>query len=371
MPRQTGSSRKAEDGGSARTEDANGYVEVAANPITKVGVFPYMGRSLGGEAAGLDPEKVYMVYRPEEELNNPETLSSLRLLPIVDEHAMLGEMGMPAEQKGIHGVTGEDIVFRDGYVLANLKLHSLALKTAIEGGKKELSLGFGCRYEFAPGVFNGQNYDAIQREIRGNHLALVKEGRMGPEVRVLDEMETTSKGADMDENEEKKAGDQEEAITLEGVAAQVKELTAVVGALKEFVEKLKPLEKEEHGSALDEEKKAEDEDDDKKEKASVAVDEAEITRRVMQRMEQKAKLYDKVSKHVGTFATDGMDAKAVALYAAERMSIPVTDGMEIGQVEAYILGLDKGTAAKPANVAGMAMDHKSDEIDSYLQGGKK
>ena len=60
------------------------------------------------------------------------------------------------------------------------------MKNAIEEEKRELSLGYSCVYEWTPGVFEGQPYDAIQRKLRGNHLALVREGRMGPEVAVLD-----------------------------------------------------------------------------------------------------------------------------------------------------------------------------------------
>ncbi|MES1986804.1 MAG: DUF2213 domain-containing protein, partial [Pseudomonadota bacterium] len=57
----------------------------------------------------------------------------------------------------------------------------------IESDEKiELSMGYTCVYDFTSGIFNGERYDAIQREIRANHIALVDQGRMGKEVRVLD-----------------------------------------------------------------------------------------------------------------------------------------------------------------------------------------
>ena len=71
---------------SAQSVDINGYVEVKGNPISKVGVYPYLGREIGAP----EPDRVYKIYRPEEELSSPETIASFKLVPLVDEHAMLG-----------------------------------------------------------------------------------------------------------------------------------------------------------------------------------------------------------------------------------------------------------------------------------------
>ena len=66
-------------------------------------MFPYNGSSID---PSLDPNKVYMVYRPAEELSNEECINSFKLLPWIDlhPHTLLGpeETGrMPADQKGI------------------------------------------------------------------------------------------------------------------------------------------------------------------------------------------------------------------------------------------------------------------------------
>lgn len=184
----------------ARRFDANGWFEVEANPISRVGVFPYMGRQIGAP----EPDRVYWVLRPEVELSAPETLASFRLLPFVDEHAMLGDAAhglTPAEDKGVHGVLGERVYFdaASGIVYSNLKCFSETLRDEIDGGKKELSCGYRCTYDFSPGVWNGQRFDAVQRNIRGNHIALVERGRMGPEIAVLDQFAMDAKDAqDMD-----------------------------------------------------------------------------------------------------------------------------------------------------------------------------
>lgn len=173
-----------------RVADINGWYEVPKNPISKVGVYPYLGKNIRGEGIpDLQPDQIYMVYRPAEELADPDCLASFRLLPWIDDHVMLGpeEVGLkPAEQKGVGGVIGENVVFEDDTLYANIKMFSDAQANVIDNGKKELSAGYRCIYEYAPGEWNGNKFDFIQRKIRGNHLASVQEGRMGPEVAVMD-----------------------------------------------------------------------------------------------------------------------------------------------------------------------------------------
>lgn len=82
--------------------DINGWFEVRHNPLSKEGVFFYRGASirLPDGSTPSDPDKLYGVYRPAEELNNEETINSFKLLPWVDEHTMLGsaDLGMtPAD----------------------------------------------------------------------------------------------------------------------------------------------------------------------------------------------------------------------------------------------------------------------------------
>lgn len=206
---------------SARTQDVNGWIEVKGNPISKVGVFPYLGAQIGAP----DPAKIYMVFRPAEELADPETIESFKLLPWVDEHAMLGDAYTPAEQKGVHGVIGEDVYFDDPYLRANIKIFSSSLSNKINHGKIELSPGYRCRYVAESGVYDGQSYEYVQRDLRGNHLALVKQGRTGRDVSVLDHMQITLDTGALDmafpekkegEGEEKPAPDQEKK---EAVAA--------------------------------------------------------------------------------------------------------------------------------------------------------
>lgn len=163
--------------------DHNQFWLIKDNPITKAGVFPYLGKQISPE---LEPDKIYQVYRPAEEIR--KAADTFKLVPLVDNHTMVGKDFTPAEEKGVHGVLGEEIKEKDGVLYADVKIFSESLKNLIQNGKKELSLGYFCEYDLTPGEYHGVHYDAVQRGLRGNHIALVDNGRMGHDVRVMDSM---------------------------------------------------------------------------------------------------------------------------------------------------------------------------------------
>ena len=331
--------------------DQNGFFEVKRNPISKVGVFPYSGGSIGA----AEKDKVYMVYRPAEELGSPECMESFKLLPFVDEHHMLGKGEVPAEKKGVHGVIGETIEFDGDTLYANIKVFSESLANLIEGGKRELSCGYRCEYEFAPGEHNGVKYDMIQRNIRGNHLALVHEGRMGKEVAVLDSMVFTFDAKEiLDMEEEKKVEEQAEELTLEGLAEQIKAIAAVV-------EKLKPLEEEEHGVSLDEDPEGTKAEDEEPEEKAPAMDAAEFKKEVMREIAQRDALYKKVSNIVGSFDHAEMSIEDVAEYASKKIGL---SSKSVEAVEGYIAG---AASAKTIQTKAMDSVDNTDKL-SYIQG---
>ncbi len=251
--------------------DENGFILIKDNPISKSGVFPYLGKNISPD---LEPEKVYMVYRPESELNNPETIESFKLAPWIPFHEMLGDKYTNAEEVGVQGVTGEDVYFKDGTLFSNLKLFGNNLKTAIKNGLKELSCGFGCTWQVVSGTTpDGQHYDAIQKRIRGNHLASVPNGRMGKEVAVAMDRATfaldnlnINYGDDMNDEQVKDAI----AAALAPVTEQISSLsTAMDGIAKDMKDAKKEAEEKEKKEAED---KA-GEDKEKKE-SSKAMDSA-------------------------------------------------------------------------------------------------
>ena len=167
--------------------DKSEFWYIKDNPITKTGVFPYLGAQIG--QPDLEPNKIYYVLRPAEELFKPETVESFNGLPITIEHAMLGSEAQgltKPEDKGIDGVTLESAHSQGDKLLNNIRLFSEQIKDAVNSGKKELSAGYYCDFVPESGTYNGQHYDFVQRNIFGNHIALVDKGRSGSEIRVMD-----------------------------------------------------------------------------------------------------------------------------------------------------------------------------------------
>lgn len=166
----------------AKVVDTNGYWEIKNNPISKVGVFPYMGRSISDEC---EPDKVYYVYRPATTLEQSVDTWDNPPKPFINDHEMLGEGFSKIDDRPVQGVI-HNPHFEDGVLYADLSVYSESLKDKIANGKKELSLGYFCKYRKEKGVYKGQAYDYVQEDMVGNHIALVDNGRCGSDVKVFD-----------------------------------------------------------------------------------------------------------------------------------------------------------------------------------------
>lgn len=354
----------------AREYDSNGWYEIKANPISKAGIFPYSGRQLG--LTGPDADRIFQVLRPPEELGNPECVESFKLLPWIDEHVMLGpvaqemtDRALPAEKKGVQGVIGEEVFFKDGVLYANIKAFSSTLAALIQAGKRELSAGYRCIYDMTAGVWNGLRYDAIQRNIRGNHLALVTEGRMGPDVAVMDHFTFTFDAKELEMAEENKGGEGGGAgsMTLEQCITVVSELAPQVAKLTEAFGKMSapaaaepagdkgapPAAATDPATPAPEAKK--DGEGGEGTPAGSGMDAAAIERSVLGRIAKRDALAAKISQHVGTFDHASMTLDDVVSYGCDKLGIKADKGVQAAMLEGYLQA--KPAATPAASVSGM------------------
>lgn len=176
----------AMDRATVRRRDPNGFMHVEVSNISKANVCPYYGREIPNwQGLGLDPDKPYMMFRdPAELARAAETFNNI---PILSRHVPVDAEELPDEL--IIGTTGNDSSFVGPYLQNRLAIWSARHQRAIENHtQKELSSAYRYRADMTPGVHEGLQYDGVMRDIIGNHVALVIEGRAGPDVVVGDGM---------------------------------------------------------------------------------------------------------------------------------------------------------------------------------------
>ena len=141
-------------------------------------------------------------FRPPEEVFKADSLNSFVGKPITDGHPAEMVNAKNAKSLLVGAIHTEGKQDGDN-VVAGITIHDADMIDKImKGGKRELSLGYKVDIEEISGVWNGQEYDAIQRNIRINHLAIVPRGRAGNARLNLDRLDAESiiTGETMPEN---------------------------------------------------------------------------------------------------------------------------------------------------------------------------
>lgn len=179
---------------SARRFDAQGFLHVEQTAISKAQIRHYKGDEIPGwQALGLDAKRVYgMLCLPEELEKAAGTFNNL---PLLRDHLPINADSIPGDM--IVGSTGSDCAFDGTYLRTSLVVWKRpSIDGVVQNRKRELSCGYAYKPDMTPGNYEGLQYDGIMRDIVGNHVALVIEGRAGPDVMVGDEiMKLTSRSA--------------------------------------------------------------------------------------------------------------------------------------------------------------------------------
>lgn len=182
----------AEDSGSlamdqdtVRSTDTDGRMHVAITNISKANVCPYYGKEIpDGDTLGLESERKYMLYRDPGELQ--KAAASSNNVPLLSEHVPVSAEDHQPDL--VIGSTGTDAEYIHPFLRNSLVVWAKPAIDAIEAEEqKELSCAYRYRVDMTPGTSpDGEPYDGIMRDIIFNHVALVSEGRAGPDVVVGD-----------------------------------------------------------------------------------------------------------------------------------------------------------------------------------------
>ena len=164
--------------GSRITTD--GYL-VASVLCARAGIQGYLGTELD------KPDiPIVKVYRPESSVFAKDSLSTFVGKPTTNDHPPVQVTADNWKEYAV-GSIGEEVL-RDGeYIRVPITLMDAATIKAVQDGKREISMGYDMELDWTPGATSdGQAYDAIMKNLRMNHLAIVDRGRAGSRARIDD-----------------------------------------------------------------------------------------------------------------------------------------------------------------------------------------
>jgi hypothetical protein len=210
------------------------------------------------------------------------------------------------------GFCEPDIVKDGDYVKAVLHITDSAAIERVKSGKVELSNGYTSKIEWTPGVTSsGEAYDAIQTDIRGNHIAIVDAGRCGAACRIADSkpeeitMQTlTIDGVDFDVNDK-----QREA--LDKLQAQLADAQKEASKKEEDEEKAKKDEEEKEEESKKETSDALKKVDVLQAKLDDALSRIPNSEMLDQLLENRLDTRDSALKIIPNFDHKGKDCEAI------------------------------------------------------------
>ena len=157
---------KSQVGKIVKTDE--GYLRGEA-VVTRCGVFKYLNQDGTIRREARLPEYAF----------KKESLDSLKMIPVTNNHPTVLVDATNAKELSI-GSTGETINIDGENILTTVTINVQDAISEIENNNKvELSLGYTLDLIEQKGVYNGQEYDCIQTNIKYNHLAVVERGRAG------------------------------------------------------------------------------------------------------------------------------------------------------------------------------------------------
>ena len=193
------------------TIDENGFL-VDTPVVARLGVQVYY----------MEDGRTVREFRPAEEVFKDESLASYQGKPMTLDHVFVNSEN--AKEVVVGSVTGKAEPLGSSVVAPIVVYDNTAIQEAMAGNAKELSVGYSAILDETPGwgdpitgeyvlksdgdQFDApegwQEFDAIQRDIKVNHLAMVYRGRAGIAKLNMDGEQENPYTTDVDINKEDK-----------------------------------------------------------------------------------------------------------------------------------------------------------------------
>jgi len=161
-----------------------GYLDVSAR-ISRAGIYEYYAGELYEIFKDRKPDDIVRVYRPADEVFNPASMASFARKPVTDGHPWENVTASNIHEHSV-GLSGETMQRDGNFVAGRLLIQRAEAVNKVQRGERELSAGYVADVTRETGIFDNEPYDAVMRNIVGNHIALVETGRCGAFCRVGD-----------------------------------------------------------------------------------------------------------------------------------------------------------------------------------------
>lgn len=170
---------------SSRQLLADGALAAPAK-IGRTGIQVYSARELGLDGGS----KPIRLMRTAEEV--AKAVASFESRTVTDDHPLRDVD--PSTWKLVAKGDVRDVAMSGDYMASTIIVRDGQTIDKVREGKAELSCGYAFDLDMTPGVdANGISFDGYQRNIAGNHVAIVDYGRAGSQVRIADRDPNRSK----------------------------------------------------------------------------------------------------------------------------------------------------------------------------------
>lgn len=148
--------------------------------VTRAGVFDYTD----------DEGNIIRELRSPEEVFAQESLTTLKMIPVTFQHPEEKRVTVDNNRRLNVGITGENVTHDDEFVQCTVKIMDKAVVAYVldrhrQGKDVELSCGYEAEVLPVAGEHPAEgHYDAVQKNIRYNHLSIVPRGRAGHNVKL-------------------------------------------------------------------------------------------------------------------------------------------------------------------------------------------
>jgi len=180
---------------STREINADGFLQ-ATSGYAKPGIQEYSrgvfeDKELPSFLLAAPNLKTIRILRSKEEVFSKKSLASFTNKPITQGHPIEGIV-TPKNIKQVQvGFTTNEPIEVNGIVTGNLIVQDENAIQSVLIGKDQISAGYTADVEWKQGVHPVfGKYDGVQKNIRVNHIAIVRAGRAGSTVRINDAKET-------------------------------------------------------------------------------------------------------------------------------------------------------------------------------------